>query len=278
MRSRRAWKRSVLLLAVLVCLPTCPPHTQAEDAAPGNPTPMVGETTAGDTEATVETIFDAANRDYAEKRYEDAISGYLSLLELGVRSPQVYYNLGNAYYRTNKLGRALASYLQAERLDPRGKNIAHNISVVKDRTTDKIPQSQLPGFIKGILFWHFYMNQGERIMLLLAVWVVLWLVLTVLLVRNRRWLKQVAVVCALFALGLFASCTMDAYNRAYNPCGVVVVPEVKVRAGDSPDATTLFELHDGAEVYLEGEKDGWLLIHLTEQQRGWLPKDSVEII
>jgi len=65
------------------------------------------------------SLFEKGNTLYNKGDYQNAIESYLGIIENGYHSSEVYYNLGNAYYRLNLIGQSIWSYMQASRLDPR---------------------------------------------------------------------------------------------------------------------------------------------------------------
>ena len=78
--------------------------------------------------------FTAGNQHYANKEYARAIKAYQQVLAQGVESAQLYYNLGNAYFKHGDLGHAIANYLKARRLDPANEEIQFNLEFARQFT------------------------------------------------------------------------------------------------------------------------------------------------
>ena len=86
----------------------------------------------------VDDLFDDGNNSMVSERYEDAIQTYESILALGYQSGELFYNLGNAYYRNDNLGQAIWAYSKAQYILPRNINIKHNLEVSMAQKIDRI--------------------------------------------------------------------------------------------------------------------------------------------
>ncbi|ODS31459.1 MAG: hypothetical protein SCARUB_03416 [Candidatus Scalindua rubra] len=120
-------------------------------------------------------VFYRANKEYnagqkaiAEKRereavekFEHAVQLYEKLLESNFVNGQIYYNLGNAYYRQGMPGKAIIYYRRAEKLLPRDANIKANINLLKSDFEDKESIRQVPEILKIMCFWYFFLNLNE---------------------------------------------------------------------------------------------------------------------
>ena len=100
---------------------------------------------------TAEELFLDANRAYQEGRFQDAINGYLRLIADGYKNGHLYYNLGNAYFRTNQLGRAILYYERAHLQMPRDADLSFNLRYALDRTQDAISPDR--NYLEQAFFW-----------------------------------------------------------------------------------------------------------------------------
>ena len=85
----------------------------------------------------IETFY-AGNSAYNEGRYQDAIEQYESIIDKGLHSAELYFNLGNCYYKTNQVGPSIFYYEKALQLDPRDEDIKNNLSFAQNMTIDAI--------------------------------------------------------------------------------------------------------------------------------------------
>jgi len=86
-------------------------------------------------------IFKEANEYYAKKDYSAAIEKYEQLINQGNISANIYYNLANAYYRNNNIGKAILNYKRAKKLDPSDYDINFNLQLAQLKIVDKITMS-----------------------------------------------------------------------------------------------------------------------------------------
>ena len=223
-------------------------------------------------------VFDRANDAYKNQRFDAAIAGYRRLLAAGYRHTEIHYNLGNAYFRTGALGRALAQYERARRLRPRDPIIRENIALLRNRTQDMTGSASMPGFIARTLFWYRAVNRPEILVLAAAAYILFWLVLSARLVWRRTVLARVAVVLACIGVLLGASVLAKTREERPGSRGVLVSDAAVVRAGPEQGSRELFELHDGAEVAVEEDSAGWYRIALADGKRGWVKADKIETL
>ena len=97
-------------------------------------------------------LFKKGNQSYEEGRFEQAIEEYEKILDLGIKNFKVFYNLGNAYFRQNQLGRAILNYRRALALQPRDEDTKANLSFVKLFTLDKIEEQKINPW-SNMLHW-----------------------------------------------------------------------------------------------------------------------------
>jgi len=223
-------------------------------------------------------VFEAANDAYKQERFKEAIAGYRRLLAAGYRHPEIHFNLGNAYFRTGALGRALAQYERARRLKPRDPIYRANIQLVRNRTEPGLTRGELSGFLAGTLFWYRSVNRTEILALAAAVYVLLWLVLSARLVWRKTVLTRIAVTLVCVVALIAASVMAKFREERPGTRGTIVVESAAVRAGLDDESRALFELHDGAEFSIEENSAGWYRIALSDGKRGWVKAENIEPI
>ena len=95
-------------------------------------------------------VYIEANKALIAENYYDAIAKYESILNDGYESAELYYNLGNAYYRSEQLGKSIWAYSNALDIAPRNRDVAHNLSIANAQIVDRI---EMP---KSFVFITFY--------------------------------------------------------------------------------------------------------------------------
>src|SRR5574344_2463972 len=100
----------------------------------------MGTATLSARESNPQAVWDSANTAYVKADYADAVNGYEQLLRSGKRSPELYMNLGNAYFKRGMNGRAILNYNNALKLAPGNEDIRYNLEVANGYVQDKIDE------------------------------------------------------------------------------------------------------------------------------------------
>lgn len=218
------------------------------------------------------TAFDQAGKLYEQGKFREAAAAYEALAANGKTSAALGFNLGNAFYRSGQLGRAIVAYRQAEQLTPRDPELQANLQFARKAAGDGA--APVAG---GWSRWLGALTLNEWTALACGVgW--LWFgLLTAALWREslkRSLSGYTATAGVLFALLLGG---LGATLRLQQPdsLAVVVVREAVVRHGPLSESPSYFTLRDGAEVRVLDQKDGWVQILDATRRRGWLEGKQV---
>lgn len=233
----------------------------------------------------------------AGQKLNDAASQYETILMGGFKNGQIYYNLGNTYYRQGELGKAIVNYRRAGRLIPRNADLDANLRLVKSAIEDKEVSNEIPVIIQRMFFWFFLLNQNELTVVAMFLYVVLMTLLFFLITFRYTWLKRIIVG---FSAGLFVlvvSLGVKIYLEQGVHRGVIVTTKCEVRYGPGEEYEPKFEIHNGAECVIEDEKDGWYRVYVNigvkqdtgaktndeekvskDIRRGWLQKRHIDVI
>ncbi len=227
-----------------------------------------------------EELYVKANSSYENMNYEKSVSLYEELLRMDSVSPEVFYNLGNSYFKLKKIGKAILNYERALRLDPRDIDIRLNLKIARSMAIDKINAPE-KGFILGaILFLYDRMTANELAAMcsLFYLAVILFLILSIKFIVKRRLMLYTAGAfgVALFILFIFLSVKIGKEN--FTKTGIIVAEKIDVRSGPKEDYLLQFTLHEGAEVNIVKDAQNWYEIELSKDLKGWIPKPSVDII
>jgi tetratricopeptide (TPR) repeat protein len=229
--------------------------------------------------------FDAANKLYEEGKFSEAAVAYEKLAEGGRVSAALYFNLGNAFFKSGRMGQAIAAYRQAARLTPRDPDVRANLQFARNQTQGPTLSST------RWQRWLARLNLNEWTLLAAApFW--LWLLLLAL-VQWRPALKPAlrnALVGLALAVVVFGACLAAAfYEDHITRTAIVIVPEAVVRHGPLDVSQDAFTVHDGAELRVLDQKDEWLEVSWDPHRRkdewlevsydprriGWLRRDQV---
>jgi tetratricopeptide (TPR) repeat protein len=220
--------------------------------------------------ADISASFDSANKLYGQGKFPEAAAAYEQMIHSGTVAPAIYFNLGNAYFKSGQIGRAIAALRQAETLSPRDPDMRANLQFIRGRvqgsTTAPARWQQ----------WFAALTINEWALLTAAVlWV--WLALLVL-IQFRPALKQslrTLLWCTGVATLACGGCLGMAWSNDSTKTAIVVTQDAVVHNGPLDEAPTGATVHDGAELTVLDSKDGWLQVRVDAQRVGWLKRDQV---
>jgi tetratricopeptide (TPR) repeat protein len=222
-----------------------------------------------------------ANRSYEAGDYAAAVTAYQAIVDAGTEDGTLFYNLGNAYFKTGELGRAIANYRRAQTLMPRDPDVAANLSLARAQTRDQLASddgSPAVSLVRRLLVDWTTANEVAFLAL------VLWMVLCLLVVVGIAWpgtrasMRPItAVVCVLLVLAILSLGVRWADGLQGDPA-VIVAQAAEARSGPGDEYLTEFTLHAGAELRILEQRSGWVRAALPGDLQGWLLAATVEKI
>lgn len=232
--------------------------------------------------ADAEQVFKEAAQAYQEGNYSGAIEKYESVLKASVFSKELYYNLGNSYYRTNQTGRAILNFERALRLDPSDKETQHNLRLSESRIVENIePLSDI--------FIFRWLKMGRRglaanswaVLTLLSLWLgiagfIVWLIGKERLLKKRGFIG--GLIFTPLSILLFFMAQKAASDLAANRFGIITVKEVAFKAGADANTTTSFTLHEGMKVEILDTVSNFTKVQLPNSEEGWIESNAIEKI
>lgn len=224
-----------------------------------------------------------ADQAYQDNKFTDAIAAYESILNTEGESADIYYNLGNCYYKTKDIARAVLNYERALLLNPNDADIRFNLELARSKTVDQItPASEIfiVTWMKNITN---LMSEKEWGITAIISFLLLLSGLALYIFGNRVALKKIGFVGAVLFLIICVSSNMFAKgqkNKIVNRTGAIIMsPTVTVKSTPNDSGTDLFVLHEGTKVYIEDNSmKGWKEIRLEDGKEGWLPASAIEVI
>lgn len=223
-----------------------------------------------------------ADSAYVQERYEQAISLYNKLLETGA-SASVYYNLGNAYYRTGDMAHAILAYERAYLMEPGDADIRFNLQLARTKTIDKIvPESEMffITWFRQMIDWYSADQWGRAVVVCFSLFVVS---LLLYFFAGRMLWRKVGFgvgVCTLILAVLFHIFAYQQQQKLLvRTHAIVMSSSLTVKSTPSTSGTDLFVLHEGTKVEITDDtmKD-WKEIRLADGKVGWVPVKTIERI
>jgi tetratricopeptide (TPR) repeat protein len=225
---------------------------------------------------------DSGNVQYEKGNYSKAVTFYNQFLSSGYESSQLYYNLGNSYYRLNEIGKSILYYEKALKLSPSDPDIKYNLALANQKITDRILQDQslilkdkwqeiinlLPErgwtllciifVIAGLLFLSLYFSFRHLLMRKISFWS--------------------SMTCIVLCFVTFYLANLQYRNLELHDTGIIVTPAVTVKGSPYDNALQLFLLHEGTKVWIVKSQAGWMEVKLSNGNQGWLPSSDIALI
>jgi len=274
-------KPTVIYLGLALIWTSLLPLSGTDPVVEGN---FPGTTLAGITmdHANVDSMYHIANSLYQQGQYEPALEQYNAIILSGKESADLYYNMGNAAYRSNSIGHAILYYEKALKLEPAHEDAIHNLDFVSRYrldTFEEVPVLFLGAWING--FVQLFPEQSWSILALIF-FIIILIGLLVFLFSRRMALKKSGFFSGLVAMVVFVIALSSAISRhrdIVNPdTGIILAPSVVVRSSPSASGTELFILHEGTKIKVNEEVSGWQNIKLIDGREGWIVGDDFESI
>ena len=218
--------------------------------------------------------FSAANKLYAEGKFAEAAAGYQQVLQARRVSPTLYFNYGNAEYKSGNLGRAIAAYRRAALLAPRDAEVRANLEFVRNQVSGPtLRESHWEDWLGT-----FSLNEWTGITA-----TAFWFLFVLLAARQLRPSLKSALrgltPGALIVTLLAGACLgIEATSHFSRQTAVIVEPEATARSGPFDDAQSAFTVHNGAELAVVDRRNDWLQVTDGSGRIGWLPEKQVEVL
>lgn len=223
------------------------------------------------------SMFLQANQDYQIGHYQEAIKAYTKLLTKN-ENGYLYYNLGNCYLKTGKIGQAVLNYKRAQKFIPRFADLKMNLEYAYMETKDKIEDKGYKLLLETVFFWYYRLNKRELLFSFLVINSIFFVVAGIKIYTQSDFLNWLLILAGIIYILSAGSTVTKIYKDIYSQSGVVLEEEISVHSGSNVQNVVLFKLHAGTEVEVEEVKNDWLKIMLPDGKIGWVQKNGLGII
>jgi tetratricopeptide (TPR) repeat protein len=237
------------------------------------PVCLISETFgAPPAQADADATFTRANADYAAGKFPSAIEGYESLVKRGQWNPSLFYNLGNAYFRTDDLGHAILNYERALALDPSQPEARANLALVRDRARALELQT---GWAEEHL--DFLTRDQYTWLATLAFWIGVAIVAGLYFSKRRPvvWIFAL-LLSGVIAVGAGVAVYLLETGSAGYDLAIVTGKDIQARLATAESAGTVLVLPPGSEIKILSTRGSWDYAALPNDLRGWIPSGSAE--
>jgi tetratricopeptide (TPR) repeat protein len=230
----------------------------------------------------VDTLFVSANELYRNGAFEEAIKKYKKIESQDTVSSELYLNLGNAYYKLNKVGPTIFYYEKALKLDPLNVDVKNNLIFAKRLALDNIeevPKTVFQRFNKNYLQKLSY-NDWAIIVVVLSFSSSIFFLLFYFgysSTRKRIYFTTSSVSFLLLIFSIFI--TYNQYSQTTKSIeAIVFVKKTAVRNAPTFNSEEVFILHEGTKVMILDAVDNWKKIKLVDGKQGWMIADELKIL
>jgi tetratricopeptide (TPR) repeat protein len=229
-----------------------------------------------------EEKFEQGNKYYMEHNYFNAIKVYEDILSSGYESSELYYNLGNSYFREGKLGKSILNYERGLVLAPGDEDLKHNLAFARSRTVDRV--EALPKFFI-FEWWESTLSLFSASGWGIAGYILFILILIsagiYLFARTRELQKKAfySGIVTFILLILTISLLVVKLNKELNiEDGVVIKSRVTLKLSPDEKGADALTIHEGLKVRVEDRVGSWIKVRLPDGKQGWLEDNTLEII
>lgn len=229
-----------------------------------------------------EALFDLATEAYNAGEYQAAVDNYLEIIENGKHSPELYYNLGNAYYKLNQIAPSIYYYEKALLLKPNDSEIKNNLAYAQNMTLDAIETLPETGFAKlyNSLLGFLSFDQWSYVAVVFTVlFVLLYIAFHYFRYSSRKRSAFVlSIVCLFMAITslVFAYLEYQAF-KADRPA-IVFAQESSVKSEPNKKSQEAFALHEGTKVIVLDALNDWKKIRIADGTIGWIPSEDIKML
>ena len=218
--------------------------------------------------------------DRARQLFRASEQRFSSIAAAGLVNGRLEFNIGNCHLQAGDVGRAILHYRRAQRLIPRDPLLADNLAVARSRCLTPIEPTRQSEFFKSVFFWHHQTASGTRFRVGLAMYIVLWVLLSARSLIRRRWVTVSSIVCAIIAGACGTSVAAQRWSDRNAPQAVVTAMDVVVYKGPGTGYQRQFEqpLQPGVECTVHERRGTWWNILLVDGNAGWIQAGDAELI
>ncbi len=224
--------------------------------------------------AFAQTDFDKANQEYAQGHFKEAIGGYETLARSGQWSANLFYDLGNAYFRAGDFGRAILNYERALALERHHPEAAANLQIARDEARGlEMQQTSLERYLQ------FASLDQYSIAAAIAFWVGAFCTV-ILIFARRRSARLIALSILSFSVCALAILATYEIDRGSKGRGLAIITgdNVQARLATADTANSVLASPPGSEIKILSTRGDWIYAALPNNLRGWIPAKSTELV
>ena len=216
--------------------------------------------------------FAKANQDFAQGHFKEAITGYEALVRAGQWNANLFYDLGNAYFRTRDFGRAILNYERALALDWHHPEATANLQIARDESRAlELQPTRLERYLE------FASINQYSIAAAIAFWLGIFGFVALIFARRRyAVLISLSILCLLVcAIAVWAIHTLD-HGSNGRALAIVTGNDVQARLATADTSNSVLALPPGSEIKILSTRGDWMYAALPNDLRGWIQTKNAE--
>ena len=227
-------------------------------------------------------LFEQANELYRGENYVEAIGIYEKIEASGLVSSELYYNLGNSYYKINKVAPSIYNLEKSLLINPQNKDAVNNLIFANRMTIDAIEELPKTFFqnLESDVIEQLSFNQWAYLVVGFSILMSLFFLFfyfSYIPTRKRAYFLVSIISGVLLVVTLFFTFTQ--YDTSISTIEAIVFDEkVSVKSAPLVSGLEVFELHEGLKVWILDEVDVWKKIKLADGKTGWIQSDSLKVL
>lgn len=229
--------------------------------------------------AALQDSLTKGNQLYTSGKYAEAAKTYEDIAAKGFESFELYYNLGNALYKSNNITFAILNYERALKLSPKNEDARFNLEMAKKQVVDNIDLLPEPGFLR---WWHELIGSRPAdswaAHTLVSFFLFLFffaLFLFSATVRSKQLTFWLAIITLAYSLLTFSFGSSQRSTLVHHNSGVITERSVRMKGSPSETGTELFILHEGLSVQITDKLGDWIEIRLADGNKGWVKESAL---
>lgn len=225
-------------------------------------------------------LFDKATALYNEGEYDKAAESYLQILENGEHSAELYFNLGNTYYKLDSIAPSIYYFEKALLLKPNDKDVLNNLTYARNMTMDAIeplPQTTISKIYKGFTNYLSFDQWAYLAVVFMILFVSLYIAFYYFKFSTQ---KRIAFIGSMISLILTITMALLAYLEygdfiSERPA-VVFAEQTSIKSEPNNRSQAVFDLHAGTKVDVLDQLNDWKKIQLSDGKSGWVLSDDIK--
>ncbi len=229
-----------------------------------------------------QTLFEHANEKYNLGQFEESIQLYDSLLKGHLESHDLYFNLGNAYFKLNDYTSAIYYFEKAKKLDPGNEDCSYNLELVNSKIADNIealPEIALKKWWQNLLF---FFNEKEWMLVNVITFSFFLASLALFFLIQSATFRQwfMGVVVTLMVISILSGFVgyRSFKNKNTHDTAIIFTPTVNIKSAPDEKSNTIFILHKGSKVKLLEQNSNWQKVKISDGNVGWIQIEDYKVI